>query len=346
MDILQQLGTALGLGFLSGIRLYLTTLLIGAAIRLEWLQLSDSYSGLNILADWRVLAFSGVACLIEFIADKVPWVDSAWDSAHTFIRPVGAALLASGAFAHTEPAIKAMLMILCGGIALTGHSAKSATRLAVNQSPEPFSNWALSLAGDALVPVATWFTFQYPIAMLTIVSVFAIIVWWGSPKIFRLMRVETTALTSAISRWLSLNSELPPSVSVLASLPAMSPEAKAHLRAIPLPLLDALKKKGYTTAGYGIHCAAVAGSRSIRSSIGYLTWTLAEGKPVFITRRWFCYRAVELPLGSMTEAIWDRNVIVDTLKLGGEGKGYRFSVFRPSTTSDLPTRSAATTTAG
>ena len=342
MDILQQLGTALGLGFLSGIRLYLTTLAIGVAIRMQWLHLSDTYSGLEILADWRVLALSGTACLIEFFADKVPWIDSAWDSAHTFIRPIGAALLGAGAFAHTDPAIKAMRMILCGGIALTGHSAKSATRLAVNQSPEPFSNWALSLAGDAVVPVATWFTFQYPIATLCIVSVIVAVIWWGSPKIFRLMRVELTALSSAISAWFSGSVEkaAPPQ-----TLPGAPAEASEHLRAIPLPLLEAIRAKGYNTTGYGIHCAAAGGSRSVKSSIGYLFWTADGGKLVFAARRWFRYRFVELGSATITDAAWESHPVVDTFRFDSGGKTYRFEVFRPSAVSHAP-RERAVSTAG
>lgn len=345
MDILQQLGTALGLGFLSGIRLYLTTLLIGAAIRMEWLHLSDSFSGLHILADWRVLTLSGVACLIEFIADKVPWVDSAWDSAHTFIRPIGAALLGAGAFAHTDPAIKAMLMILCGGIALTGHSAKSATRLAVNQSPEPFSNWALSLAGDAIVPVATWFTFQYPVAMLAIVSIAVAAIWWASPKVFRLMRVETTALTCAVSNWFSGSVEHAAAANTGIASTTLPPQVNAHLRAIPLPLLDAIRAKGYATSGYGIHCASAAGSRAAKGSIGYLFWTAPPAqqpaKPVFATRRWFRYRMIELPAAEIRNAAWDEHLVADTFRFETGGNAYRFEVFRPTSISHAPAQQAA-----
>ena len=131
MDILQQLGTALGIGLLSGIRLYLTVLGLGAAIRFHWIALESSQSGLAILADWRVMTVAGIACAIEFVADKVPWVDSMWDSLHTFIRPVGAVILGARAFMHTDPATQAILAILCGGLALSGHAAKAATRLAV-----------------------------------------------------------------------------------------------------------------------------------------------------------------------------------------------------------------------
>jgi len=117
----------------------------------HWIALDPSQSGLSIFSDWRVMTIAGVACAIEFIADKVPWVDSMWDSVHTFIRPIGAAVLGARAFMHTDPAVQVMLAILCGGLALSGHSVKAATRLAVNHSPEPFSNIALSLAGDAAV---------------------------------------------------------------------------------------------------------------------------------------------------------------------------------------------------
>ena len=118
---------------------------------------------------------AGIACAVEFVADKVPWVDSAWDSIHTFIRPVGAVILGARAFMHTDPAVQAILAILCGGLALSSHSAKAATRFAVNHSPEPFSNLALSVAGDLTIPLAGWFAFHYPLVTLGFVVVFSIV---------------------------------------------------------------------------------------------------------------------------------------------------------------------------
>jgi hypothetical protein len=343
MDIVQQLGAALGLGLLSGVRLYLTILVIGAAIHFHWLQLNASFSGLDVLADWRVMSVAAVACAVEFVADKVPWVDSAWDSIHTFIRPIGAALLGASAFSNADPAIRAMLMILCGGVALTGHSAKSATRLMVNHSPEPFSNVALSLAGDAMVPLATWFTFQYPAVTFGLVSVFLIFVWWLSPKIYRVMRVEAAAVGSAISRWFGGGgSEAAPLAAVVpTALHNAPPQLMGHMRAIPLPFLEELRKKYNMDANSsGVRCSASNGLPGLKSSIGYLTFT-ANGQMVFIARRWFRYRFHETPVSEMRKLEWSGGLIVDTFAFEAGGKRREFEVFRPSAATALPSRETA-----
>src|SRR5207253_1533320 len=118
----------------------------------------------------------------------------------TFIRPIGAIILGARAFMHTDPAVQAILAILCGGLALSGHSAKAAARLAVNHSPEPFSNIALSVAGDLGVPVATWTAFHFPLFTLGIVGVFVILFGWLAPRILRAVRLEMTALAAALGR--------------------------------------------------------------------------------------------------------------------------------------------------
>ncbi len=343
MDIVQQLGTALGLGLLSGVRLYLTILAIGASIHFQWLHLNASFSGLHILADWRVMTVAGIACGVEFVADKVPWVDSAWDSIHTFIRPVGAALLGASAFAHADPAIRAMLMILCGGVALTGHSAKSATRLAVNHSPEPFSNIALSLAGDAAVPIATWLTFQYPTVTFAVVSVFVLFTWWLSPKIYRLMRVEARAIGSVISGWMGRSETAPANAVVPAALHHAPAELATHMRAIPLPFLVALRKRYELGSNVsGIRCAGSNGLNGLKSSLGYLTFT-ADGKMVFVARRWFRYRFYDTSVDSIRKMEWSRNLIMDTFAFESrDAKRREFEVFRPSTLSAQTSRATAT----
>src|SRR5438270_6329160 len=120
MDTVQLLGSALGLGLLAGIRLYATVFALGLIVRFHWLALP---SGFDVLGHTWVLTTAGVACLIEFLADKIPWLDTAWDSVHTFIRPVGAALLGAAAFQQTDPALKMVIALLCGGVAFSGHSS-------------------------------------------------------------------------------------------------------------------------------------------------------------------------------------------------------------------------------
>ncbi len=148
-DALELVAATLGLGFLSGLRLYGTVLALGLGVRLGVWKLPPEISQLAVLADWRILAAAAVACAIEFVADKIPWVDSLWDTVHTLIRPVGAVLIASQALGDADPVVKVLLMLLGGTVALASHSSKAATRLAVNHSPEPFSKsrlacWATS----------------------------------------------------------------------------------------------------------------------------------------------------------------------------------------------------------
>src|SRR5262249_50746709 len=118
MNVLEPLASALGLGVLAGARLYATVFTLGLLLRLQWVTLPAAWQHTAVLSDTRVLIVSGIACVIEFLADKIPWLDSAWDSIHTFIRPIGAALLTSSLFADVEPVYKVLLLLLAGGVAL------------------------------------------------------------------------------------------------------------------------------------------------------------------------------------------------------------------------------------
>ncbi len=163
MDTAQLVALAAALGWASGLRLYAVLLLTGAAGALGWVQLPP---GLHLLQTWPVLLASGFMVFVEFFADKVPWVDSMWDALHTLIRiPAGAALAAS-VFGWDHATSATVAALLGGTLAATAHAAKASTRAAVNMSPEPFSNIALSLAGDAMVPAALWLAWSHPVAFI------------------------------------------------------------------------------------------------------------------------------------------------------------------------------------
>jgi len=198
MDPLHTLALALGGGVAAGLRLYATVLGLGLAIRLGWLQLPEALQGLQILAHPWVLAAAGVAYAAEFISDKIPWFDTFWDAVHTFIRPIGAAMLGAAAFATLDPAARTSLALLTGGAALSAHASKAAVRFAVNHSPEPFSNWLLSLAGDFAVPALLWLTFTHPLLVLVCVILFLIVFAWLSVKILRLLKRAFSAIRQ---RW-------------------------------------------------------------------------------------------------------------------------------------------------
>lgn len=181
-DWLTTLGTAMGSAWLSGINLYATVVTLGVLQRFELVKLPG---GLHVLGEWWLIGLAGTFYLIEFVADKIPAVDSAWDAIHTFIRVPAGAILAATAFAEFDPAVKATAMIVGGGIALSSHGAKAATRLAANTSPEPVSNIALSIGEDIFAFGSTVLMAFFPILMLIGVVIFLILLVWLGPKAVR-----------------------------------------------------------------------------------------------------------------------------------------------------------------
>jgi hypothetical protein len=188
MDVIATLGTLMGMAFISGIRLYSTILAVGFGIRLGFIHLPHTLQHLEVLASTPILAIAGVVYVVEFLADKIPWVDSAWDAFHTLVRPVGAAVLGLVAIGDVDPVVSLGTALLCGTIALSSHSAKAGTRLAANHSPEPLSNIGLSLGEDALVVAGTWLVFRHPVIAAVLVTILVAIIIWLMPKIFRLFR--------------------------------------------------------------------------------------------------------------------------------------------------------------
>jgi hypothetical protein len=195
---IAQLGSLSGLAFLSGIRLYSTVLVVGLGIRLGFLHLPESLNSLTVLATTPVLIMAGTAYAAEFIADKIPWFDSVWDTVHTVIRPLGAAVLAATALGEVDPVVKIGAILLSGAIALSSHSAKAGTRLLANHSPEPFTNIGLSLGEDALVVGGVWAAITHPIVTLVLVILLLAIIIWTLPKLIRLFRRQFTRLKEAV----------------------------------------------------------------------------------------------------------------------------------------------------
>ncbi|MBA3771508.1 MAG: DUF4126 domain-containing protein [Ramlibacter sp.] len=160
VDAPQVLALAAALGWASGIRLYATVLLAGAAGYMGFIDLPQ---GLQVLQHPGVLAASGFMCFVEFFADKIPLVDSLWDTVHTVIRIPAGAALAAGALGADSQAMGWVAALLGGGLAATSHTAKMTTRAAVNTSPEPFSNIAVSLVEDGLVVFMLWLSATHPV---------------------------------------------------------------------------------------------------------------------------------------------------------------------------------------
>ena len=193
---IATLGALMGLSFVSGIRLYSTILAMGLGIRTGLIDLPPWLDQLTVLASTPVLIIAGIVYLIEFVADKVPWVDSLWDSVHTFIRPFGAAILGVASVGDVDPVLKMGAFLLAGTVALSSHSAKAGTRLVANHSPEPFSNIGLSLAEDGLVLAGVWLAIMHPVIALVIVVILVAIIVWCIPKLVRLFRRSAETLRS------------------------------------------------------------------------------------------------------------------------------------------------------
>jgi hypothetical protein len=179
------LGVAMGSAWLSGINLYATVTTLGLLQKFGFVKLPGE---LGILSSGWVLGVAGAMYAVEFVADKIPAVDSAWDAVHTFIRVPAGAILAATAFADFDPTVKTIAMIVGGGVALGSHGLKATTRLAANTSPEPVSNIALSVGEDIFTFGSTILMAISPVAILVIVVIFLILLIWLVPKIYRTLR--------------------------------------------------------------------------------------------------------------------------------------------------------------
>lgn len=198
LDLTQLLALAAALGWASGMRLYLVVFLTGAAGFFGWVPLPP---GLQLLQHPLVLGTSGLMLTAEFVADKVPGLDTLWDTVHTFIRIPAGAALAAGVFGGLGPewgsAWTTAAALAGGTLAATAHAAKATTRAAVNTSPEPFSNIGLSLVGDAAVPGLLWLAWTYPLAALGVVALAVVLAVVLIAVLFKFLRKLLQRLTPA-----------------------------------------------------------------------------------------------------------------------------------------------------
>ena len=194
MGALETLGVALGTSWTAGINLYATVAALGLAHRMQMLILPP---GLEVLADPLVITIAVILYVVEFFADKVPIVDNGWDAVHTFIRVPAGAVLAARTLGPMNPALEVAAALAGGTVALAAHGTKATTRLAINTSPEPFSNWIASLAEDVAAIGGLWLAFNYPWVMLAFVIAFLGLSVWLIPKIFRAFRAIFRRLTGS-----------------------------------------------------------------------------------------------------------------------------------------------------
>ena len=176
IEILAGLGRTMGFSFAAGINLYATVAILGLASRYGWVALPEQYRVFD--NDW-IIGAALVMYAVEFIADKIPWFDSVWDGVHTAIRPLGGALIAIGTLGDASPGMKTLVGLLGGTLAAGTHFTKAGTRAAANTSPEPFSNWILSLSEDVFVVALGFVALKYPLvaALVVIVAVAMMLVF-------------------------------------------------------------------------------------------------------------------------------------------------------------------------
>lgn len=195
LDTMQLLAIAAALGWASGLRLYLVVFLTGLAGVLGWVELP---AGLKVLQHPAMLGASGCMLFVEFFADKIPGLDTLWDLAHTLVRIPAGAALAAAVFGADQESWAVIAALMGGTLAATSHVAKATTRAAINTSPEPFSNVLMSLAGDSVVPLALWLSWEHPVAFfaaLTVALVMMLVLIWTLGKFLR-------ALLRRVSGWL------------------------------------------------------------------------------------------------------------------------------------------------
>ncbi len=185
MDALTTLGRTMGFSFAAGLNLYATVAILGLASRFDWVALPPQF---KVFDNDIVIGAAIVMYLIEFVADKIPWVDSIWDGVHTVIRPIGGALIAVATLGDASPTVQGLAALLGGSLAAGTHFTKAGTRAVANASPEPFTNWILSLSEDAFVVGLGFLALKYPAAAALVVVICVVLMVMFAAWIARAVR--------------------------------------------------------------------------------------------------------------------------------------------------------------
>jgi hypothetical protein len=195
--LLSTIALTMGLSWASGINLYAALLVLGVGGSTGNIDLP---ADLQVLQDPLVIMAAGAMYAVEFFADKTPGVDSGWDTLHTFIRIPAGAMLAAGAVGDVTPALEVAAGIMGGSMAATSHATKAGTRLLINTSPEPVTNWIASFSEDFLVLAGLWAALNHPLIFLLFLVLFLVLVIWLLPKIFRAIKL----MVRKIGQWLGM----------------------------------------------------------------------------------------------------------------------------------------------
>ena len=195
MEWFSTISLALGSAWTSGINLYATVTILGLLQKFGWAKLPG---GLDVLDHWAIIGVAGFLYLIEFFADKIPYVDNVWDAVHTFIRVPAGVIVAYAATYQLDPGIYIPAALIGGGLAFSSHGTKAAVRAGANLSPEPVSNWILSIVEDIIAFVGTLLAVFAPIVIAIVLVIFAIFFIWFFPKVVRGFRRVVRAATAFV----------------------------------------------------------------------------------------------------------------------------------------------------
>jgi hypothetical protein len=185
MNLIGTLAIAMGAGWVSGINLYAAVATLGLLGRFADLRLPGE---LDVLTSWWIIAIAGTLYVIEFFADKIPYLDSTWDAIHTFIRIPAGAVLAATAFGDFDRSVQVVALLLGGGLALSAHGTKASARALINLSPEPVSNIVVSVAEDVLAVVSILLAIFLPLMLIGLVIFFVIVSLFVIPRMFSLVQ--------------------------------------------------------------------------------------------------------------------------------------------------------------
>lgn len=317
MEQLNLLGVALGLAALAGINLYLTVFVTGLAVNQHWITLSPQYQSLEVLGHPAIVTIAGILYFLEFFADKIPWIDSAWDAVHTIIRPIGGALLAIQVLGHSSPAFDVIVLLLAGGTSLVAHTAKASTRLVANTSPEPFSNIGLSLVEDAAVFGGLALIHYNPVAALIVFALALAAFLYYAPKILRAMKAKVWLIFKKLNG--------PAATGAPAALPIALPSKFASIFSQQNVLSE--------TIAWALPCLSGRGHRIAPNLFGALVATNEEPrKLVFVARKGGRGFSQTIDLEGLTVArepkFLSENLVI--FPSAGKGRRYLFAFPRSS----------------
>jgi hypothetical protein len=311
VDKFNLLSVALGLACLAGLNLYLTVFATGLAIHFHWITLAPNYQSLAVLGEPWIITVAGILYGLEFLADKIPWVDSAWDTVHTIIRPIGGALLAIQVLGHHSPVMDVLVVLLAGTTSLITHSAKASSRLIANSSPEPASNIGLSVAEDVAVFGGLALIHYNPVLAISVFALAIAAFLYFAPKVLRSMKAKI---------WLALNK-----LNAAADL-RRSPQTLPI--ALPSRLAPIFAKQNLLgeTIAWAVPCISGRGRRIPANLFGALVATNEEPhKLVFVGRKNWSAFSQTIELEGSTVAREPQFLSENLVIFPTEGRGPKYS---------------------